>query len=534
MKTFLFKSILYSALATFTLTACNNNDTEWQPNSPTQEETEAGVPAGHFRATFFPQQAQTGGNSRAVVQGSSEQIQSLVCLIYQKQADGTYLYNTEQSVITYTGTAGENITPQTYQWPLQQSVSFTLPKGDYKAVFVGNVDKNLFANQNDNAILTDYQGDMANARINMPEKGPFGFNQYNMYYLCVVDFSQANPSPNVLMQRIMANNVYGRNMVDTNNAIPMLVNNLVKEIRQNDLTTDVVKALLRSSLLNALSKATGLEAIAGGLTHVVDRLVNLLLGDVVEMLNKVLLEEVKNRLTAALKGENDPNKSLLGLNYILNPWTTAKAVNVTYKSFPKSIDFNRNCRSYYPETKWENIPITHNNNLGTFSVIGLCGQAQLKEINVSETKSYTELLAPILNKVDQTVLNGLLVNIHVPLQYTQQSNLQYKTTYELVNLTLSDFKDYPDGESLKLTLKLTDVVKVEELVEKLLGDNILTNIVGGLTDKLLQPLVDALKTVVIEKLDIHLPGLNLSNIVVNGSWDATHVSDGTITPNVTQ
>ena len=170
MKTFLFKSILYSALATFTLTACNNDETEWQPNSPTQEETEAGVPAGHFRATFFPQQAQTGGNSRAVVQGSSEQIQSLVCLIYQKQADGTYLYNTEQSVITYTGTAGENITPQTYQWPLQQSVSFTLPKGDYKAVFVGNVDKNLFAEQNDNAILTDYQGDMANARINMPEK----------------------------------------------------------------------------------------------------------------------------------------------------------------------------------------------------------------------------------------------------------------------------------------------------------------------------------------------------------------------------
>ena len=101
MKTFLFKSILYSALATFTLTACNNDETEWQPNSPTQEETEAGVPAGHFRATFFPQQAQTGGNSRAVVQGSSEQIQSLVCLIYQKQADGTYLYNTNTSVNFY-------------------------------------------------------------------------------------------------------------------------------------------------------------------------------------------------------------------------------------------------------------------------------------------------------------------------------------------------------------------------------------------------------------------------------------------------
>ena len=222
----------------------------------------------------------------------------------------------KRSHVAQRDAAGENITPQTYQWPLQQSVSFTLPKGDYKAVFVGNVDKNLFAEQNDNAILTDYQGDMANARINMPEKGPLGFNQYNMYYLCVVDFSQANPSPNVLMQRIMANNVYGRNMVDTQNekdvVISMLVNNLVKEIRQNDLTTDVVKALLHSSLLNALSKATDLDAIAGGLTHVVDRLVNLLLGDVVEKLNEVLLKEVTKRLSAALEGEAKPNTNLAG------------------------------------------------------------------------------------------------------------------------------------------------------------------------------------------------------------------------------
>ena len=104
----------------------------------------------------------------------------------------------------------------------------------------------------------------------------------------------------------------------------------------------------------------------------------------------------------------------------------------------------------------------------------------------------------------------------------------------MVNLTLSDFKDYPNGKPLELRLNIKDVVNVEELVKKLLGDNILTNIVGGLTNELLQPLVDALNTVVIEKLDIHLPGLNLNNIVVNGSWDATHVSDGTITPNVTQ
>lgn len=103
----------------------------------------------------------------------------------------------------YEGTVG-NITPQIYEWPLKQEINFELPNGDYKAVFVGNADKNLFINQQDNEILTEYNGNFASARINMPEMGPKGFNQYNMFYLCTVDFSPANPSPNVLMQRAVA------------------------------------------------------------------------------------------------------------------------------------------------------------------------------------------------------------------------------------------------------------------------------------------------------------------------------------------
>lgn len=489
------------------------------------------APKGQFRARFFPQQANVDNvQTRSAVNGNSTQIQSLVCLIYQKQLDGTYKYYTEKQVLTYEGTTGA-IDAQTYEWPLKQEVSFDFPNGDYKAIFVGNVDKRLFADQKDNEILTSYKGDMASARINMPELGPLGFNQYNMFYLCTVDFSAANPSPTVLMQRVMSNNVYGRDMIDDNTAVQMLVNNLVKQIRENNLTTEVVQALLHSTLLDALSKATGLEAIAGGLTTVVDRLVNMLLGDVLEMLNEQLLKEVTTRLQAALKGEGGPSKSLLGLNYILNPWTTAEAVDITYSSLPKSIDFNRNCRSFYPATAWVNIPVSHTNNLGTCSVVSLCGEGKLKEININKnSKGYTQLLAPILNTLDDKVLDGLLVNIHAPLCYEQQSNLQYSTTYELLNLTLSDFKEDSTGEPLELNIQLKDIVNIEQLVKSLLGDNVLTQIVGGLTDKLLQPLIDALNTVVIKPLNIRLPGLNLNNIVLEGSWDATHVSDGTIAP----
>lgn len=530
MKTSYIGLLFCAAIA---LSSCDN-DTDLLVDEPANDNVEESVPEGYFRATFFPQPASTVVNSRAAVNGNSEQIQSLICLIYQKQADDTYQYYTETTVLQYEGNAG-NINPQTYRWPLEHEVNFELPNGDYKAVFVGNADKNLFADQKANEILTAYKGDFTSARINMPEMGPQGFNQYNMFYLCTVDFSPANPSPSVLMQRVVANNVYGRDMIDDNKAVSMLVDNIVKQIRENNLTTDVVKGLLRSALLDALSKATGLDVIAESLTTIVDRLVNMILGDVLDKLNEVLLSEVTKRLEAALEGKGGPNNNLLGLNYILNPWTTAGAVDVTYSSLPKSIDFNRICQSLYNETTWMNIPVTKNNNLGTFAVTSLCGEGKIKEINVNQnSKGYTNLLAPILNNLDDKLLNGLLVNIHVPLGYTQQSNLQYSTTYELVNLTLSDFSEDSTGEPLQLNIQLNDIVNIEELVKQLLGDNILTGIVGGLTNNLLQPLIDALNNVVIKPLDIRLPGLNLNNIVVEGSWDVTHVSDGTIAPSVTK
>ena len=124
----------------------------------------------------------------------------------------------------------------------------------------------------------------------------------------------------------------------------------------------------------------------------------------------------------------------------------------------------------------------------------------------------------------------------MPLNYTQESNLQYSTSYELLNLTLNDFKKVTDSNApnyatpVGVTISLKDIVNLEELVKRLLGDNILSTIVGGLTDKLLEPLVEALNQVVIKKLDIQLPGLGLSNIVLEGTWDATYVSDGTVAP----
>ncbi len=124
MKTSYIGLLLCAAIA---FTSCDN-DTDSLLDKPTSGNVEGNVPEGYFHATFFPQPAGLVANTRAAVNGNSEQIQSLVCLIYQKQADGMYKYHTEKTVLKYEGTVG-NITPQTYEWPLTQEINFELPKG---------------------------------------------------------------------------------------------------------------------------------------------------------------------------------------------------------------------------------------------------------------------------------------------------------------------------------------------------------------------------------------------------------------------
>lgn len=526
MKLSFIKLFIVLAIASVSLTACDNNEDILSSG------TESSVPEGYFRATFFPQAA--GGNelTRAAIDDNSERIQSLVCMIYQKQKDGSYQFFTEDNIIEYDGFEG-NINAQTYKWPLQKAVSYDLPIGDYKAVFLGNVDPRLFENQKDNAIVTNYTGEFGDARINMPEEGPLGFNEYNMFYLAAVDFSAVNPDPYVILQRLVSNNVYSREAIDDNEMLNMLVDNIVKEIRENQLTTELVHDLLQAKILKVLQPIEGLTGI---LTGVVDRLVNILLGDVLEWLNQTLLEEVLTRLEASLKGDGGASNSLLGLNYILNPWSTVNTVDVTFESLPRSINFNRECKSYFPETTYTELPITKekmdNGGVGDYddvyrvSLITLNGDTKLKSINVDTEKF---LLASLLSTLDEKALNGLLVNIHTPLGYATNSNLQYKTPYELLNLTLSDFSADESSESLALNVKLSEIVNLEELVKQLLGDNLISGLVGGLTNSLVQPLLKALDEVVIgDLLDIKLPGLNLNNIVIEGGWDATHVSDGSI------
>ena len=532
MKRYL-KTWIISIAAVMSFSACQQQD-EWKD----ELEKNALPEDGYFTASFFADTQHP--QARAAISGHSERIQSLLCLIYKKEYDGSYSFYKEQNVINYDGTEG-NIDHQTHQWPLTKPVTFTLPNGDYKAVFVGNIDPKLFLEQQSSTgnglepILTGYKDGFNAARIHMPQKGPLAFNEYNMFYLCTVDFNQNNPKPYVLLQRIVCNNVYTREAIQTNAAVNTLVNNIVNQIRENQLTTDIVKGVLHISLLEALKADKLLEPILGSLTTVADHLVNGLLGDIVTLLNETLLQELTKRLQESLSGHNG-GQGLLGLSYLLNPWTTADNANLTYHSMTESVNFNREaCTAYQANIEWKNIPI-HAKKPGDtkdstryITLTCLNGTEQISQINVGNNGTYPELLRPILNGLDDKVINGLLVNIHTPLKYTMESNLQYSTTYELLDLKLKDSTTSAQ-DTVHIALQLNKITNLREIVKGLLGDGLISGIIGSLVGDLVDPILDVVLNHTVKFVGIKLPNLGIGNIQLRGMWDATHVSNGTIAP----
>lgn len=509
------KIYLVLLVVAFFITGCDKTNLNMDDIRDIEtSQTNDGKDDGYFIATLIPGFTNSDAESRTPIKCESTAIQSLLCIIYQQNSDGQYVYYTEKEVIDFQGSSYSLI-----KWPLEQQITFSLPNGNYKAVFVGNIDNDLFEGQNENALLTNYKAAYDEARLNMPENGPAAFNDYNMFYLATADFSNENKNPYIILQRIVTNTIIGRDFVDTNKALKMLVENIVKEIEESQLTTEVVKGLLHSAILDKVSTETGLDTLLGQVTGITDRIVNLILSDIVTYLHNLLLDKVLEQLETALGGES----GLVNLGYLLNPWTHAGSLNITFEQLPKSINLDRQSMSYYRNIIRNNISTIHDRNNNAFSsFVALSGTQIISKIEINADG----LLSPILNKIDEALLNSLLINIEVPLNYTTGSNLQYNTRYELVDLMLKDYSSSEDSP-LKLSIDLSRIIKVREFVEALIGDNIISGLIGALTDDLVQPLINALNAVVLA-LDIKLPGLGIDNIQLSGSWDATYVSDGTI------
>lgn len=543
--------LLMLMCASFAFTGCEKEDL---PENGTEQGTgdDTKVPEGYFVANLMPT---TYDLSRGLVTGGSTAIQSLRFLIFKKEKDDDgnekYMYynpNNDASFgIVFEAENQSGLVNQTYTWPLDGrdyngKLTVTLPVGDYRVVFLGNMMTDQFTCQEETSdIVYIGNGEYDNVRINLPSAGPKAFYPaltttndvyQNAFYMGAADFNINKPSPKIVLQRLLSQSCFSRDLIDINEAVGMLVQSIVDQIKDGQLSTDIVKGVLRTNLTKILEPLLG-DSLLYPLTTVVDRLVNILLGDLVNALHKAVLTQVTDLVTEELLAEYNKD----ALYSILNPWSTVESINAKV-ALAKSIDLNRRVKSYYnAPLLLEEIPVVEDEKgVQNFTITSLNGPFTLIEANVNYTESKDlngaiGILRPGVQQIDDALLAGLLINIKTSLAYTQESNQRYTTKYDLLNLKLTDSSPEEDGETINVSTALSTVLDSDKLTQAILGDGILSGIlsglvggVGGLVNSLLGPLERSL----LENLDLRLPNIAIGNISLDGRWDVTRRDDNTI------
>ena len=543
--------LLMLMCASFAFTGCEKEDL---PENGTEQGTgnETEVPEGYFVANLMPT---TYDLSRGLVTGESTAVQSLRFLIFKKEADDAgnekYIYykpeNADASFgIVFEAENQSGLVNQTHTWPLDGSdyngkLTVTLPVGDYRVVFLGNMMTDQFTCQEETSDIVHIgNGEYDNVRINLPSAGPQAFYPaltttndvyQNAFYMGTADFNINNPSPKIVLQRLLSQSCFSRDLIDTNEAVGMLVQSIVDQIKDGQLSTDIVKGVLRTNLTKILEPLLG-DSLLYPLTTVVDRLVNILLGDLVNALHEAVLEQVTDLVENELFAESNKDE----LYSILNPWSTVGSIDAKV-ALVKSIDLNRRVKSYYnAPLLLEDIPVVKDEKgVQNFTITSLNGPFTLIEANVDDTKSNSlnnaiGILRPGVEQTDE-LLAGLLINIKTSLAYTQESNQRYTTKYDLLNLKLTDSSPEKDGETIYVSTALSTVLDSKKLTQAILGDGILSGILSGLVggvDVLVNSLLGPLKTSLLENLDLRLPNIAIGNISLDGRWDVTRQDDNTI------
>lgn len=510
---------------------------------------ETEVPEGYFVANLMPT---TCDFSRALVNGESTAVQSLRFLLFKKQTDDDgqekYVYykpdNADESfgIVFGATNQGSGLVNQSYNWPLagyENRLKVTLPVGDYRVVFLGNMMESQFTGQDENSdIVYLSDGEYDNVRINLPSNGPQAFYPMtndivyqNAFYMGAADFNINNRFPKIVLQRLVSQSTFSRDLIDTNDAVGMLVQSIVDQIKDGQLSTDIVKGVLRTNLTKILEPLLG-DSLLYPLTTVVDRLVNILLGDLVNTLHEAVLEQVTDLVEKELLSEQNRG----ALYSILNPWSTVGSIDAKV-ALAKSIDLNRRVKSYSDPLLIENITVKEDNDKApNFTITSLNGPFTLIEAKVHDTKANglndaIKVLRPAASEIDDALLAGLLINIKTSLAYTQESNQRYTTKYDLLNLKLTDSSPQDEGETINIETALSEVLDADKLTTAILGDGILSGVLSGLVggvDGLVDSLLGPLRSSLLENLDLRLPNIAIGNISLDGRWDVTRQDDNTI------
>ncbi len=485
----------YTIAALLLLAGCSREEEmEMKPELPAPIEEEQNIPEGYFVATFSGFFA---GDSRAPVTGTDNRIGNIRYLVYKSTGE----FVKERVLLS--------ATDETPNWPFG-AVRDTLPKGSYKAVFLGNVEKTLFPYQWNSStahqeVLTNYTETYEQARIQLPAAE---FSDSTEYYWDHVEFSDALPNPTVLLQRIIGLLNVHRNSIDAQTALDTLVYNIVTQLHFKDLISTTVSGLLGEKVENAI----------GGILFVTDAVVNevtaTLLTPVIDALYELLLQQLVHQIGTTLAG-NEDQEGLLGvLGELLNPWalSDASAAVVYITNFPRAIDFDLNVTDYYTGTRAFRYNFTEDAFFAQkcFHIRGFSGEYRIDSINVYREGLVGGVVVDgILD--NELLFGGAFVDIIDSLKNTTGYNYRYKADYSLLDLGLKSYTAQTDGNhDLDLSIRLGDVLNLDDL----LGG---VPIVSDFIHLLLTPLEN-----ISIGLPINLPLLGIDNLTVSGGWSVPH------------
>lgn len=487
-------------LALLVLAGCDKStENEVLPSDPQQPgEQGQDVPEGYFVASF------SNGilDSRAAVSGPDTRVQHVRYIVYK--STGEFV---KTRVILSPGT--------TAVWPLG-TVHDTLPRGSYKAVFLGNAEKTLFPYAlpgvpvNYSEVLQNYTINYSSARILLPLAE---FKSNTEYYLAKADFSDTNPNPSILLQRIIGFENVHRNLVDAQTALNQLVNNIVTQVGYRDILQTTVRGLLTDQLKAVVGQNVSSVVIGllGGLDAIVNPIVERLVQPVTDALYDLLLEGLVDQLGAALSA-NENQEGLLGvLGALLNPWESldAHTAIVSINDFPKSVDFNLTVQEKYTGINQFRYDFSSDAFLAQkcLYIKGFSGLFDIRKIHVLKKGLVSGLL---WNGVidNSLILDGVFVDITDPLVFTPATNRRYKADYSFVDLGLKSYTQQTDGNhSLTVSVQLGQIANIDGILGGI-------PILGTILNLVLSPI----KNITIST-PLNLPLLGVDNLSLSGSWN---------------
>lgn len=504
--------IMISLFLSLFLTGCEKELVEVPGEAPGQlppEGKPSDLPDGYFEVTFSA--GYGGGDTRTPVTGTDSRVRHLRYVIYKSTGE----FVKEKVVLKTTDAAPS--------WPMA-ALKDTLPKGQYTAVFLANVEKTQFpipvsgGGTNYADVLTNYQITRANARIVLPGAE---FTDTSEFYLANVSFSDTSAQPYVLLQRIISMLNLRRVFVDAQTALNSLTNNIVTQIGYRNIIRTTVQGVLPGLLKTAMDLGVVGNAVynvVGGLDAAVNLVVAALVEPVVDVLYAQLLQGLVNQIGLTLSGNATQNGALGALGDLLNPWRGSDAAYalVTINNFPKTVDLDLNVKDFYTGNHrfrygFTPTPGTTNSEKDIL-IRGFHGLYDVREIHVAKPGLISGLLVD--DVIDgPLLLNGVFVNITDPIQATVNTNYRYRSNYSFVSLGLKSYAQQNDGNhSLTLSVQLKNIANLD-------------GILGGIP--LLGPVLNGTVKLLIGNITVtvpvNLPLLGTDNLTLSGSWSTPPV-----------